>query len=114
MGRGIVAAPAAVFRCAAPPENALVYRSGGDDSLARRYTHSTSSAHSSSGLGHRPLTAAARVRIPYGPFCCAWLRANRMVARVRRVRGAGNVHAVPTWVLPRDVVYLDAMFNLSA
>src|SRR5881396_1089317 len=24
-------------------------------------------AHSSSGLGHRPLTAAARVRIPYGP-----------------------------------------------
>ena len=25
-------------------------------------------AHSSSGLGHRPLTAAARVRIPYGPF----------------------------------------------
>ena len=25
------------------------------------------SAHSSSGLGHRPLTAAARVRIPYGP-----------------------------------------------
>jgi hypothetical protein len=25
-------------------------------------------AHSSSGLGHRPLTAAARVRIPYGPY----------------------------------------------
>ena len=25
-------------------------------------------AHSSSGLGHRPLTAAARVRIPYGPL----------------------------------------------
>jgi hypothetical protein len=25
-------------------------------------------AHSSSGLGHRPLTAAARVRIPYAPF----------------------------------------------
>src|SRR5512132_4371274 len=24
-------------------------------------------AHSSSGLGHRPLTAAARVRIPYAP-----------------------------------------------
>src|SRR4051794_6872234 len=25
-------------------------------------------AHSSSGLGHRPLTAAARVRIPYAPL----------------------------------------------
>ena len=37
-------------------------------------------AHSSSGLGHRPLTAAARVRIPYAPFSVAgqavlaWLR----------------------------------------
>src|SRR5687768_1387178 len=28
----------------------------------------STTAHSSSGLGHRPLTAAARVRIPYGPF----------------------------------------------
>ena len=27
-----------------------------------------SRAHSSSGLGHRPLTAAARVRIPYAPL----------------------------------------------
>ena len=27
-------------------------------------------AHSSSGLGHRPLTAAARVRIPYAPLAC--------------------------------------------
>ena len=41
----------------------------------------TPPAHSSSGLGHRPLTAAARVRIPYAPFRCllsqavlAWLR----------------------------------------
>jgi NAD(P)-dependent dehydrogenase (short-subunit alcohol dehydrogenase family) len=33
-----------------------------------RYTGRRHRAHSSSGLGHRPLTAAARVRIPYGPF----------------------------------------------
>jgi hypothetical protein len=30
-------------------------------------------AHSSSGLGHRPLTAAARVRIPYAPLVLAAL-----------------------------------------
>ena len=38
-------------------------------SRARRLTLNCSllAAHSSSGLGHRPLTAAARVRIPYGP-----------------------------------------------
>jgi hypothetical protein len=30
-------------------------------------TLNRSPAHSSSGLGHRPLTAAARVRIPYAP-----------------------------------------------
>src|ERR1700688_5152534 len=34
----------------------------------RRYTNRRFGAHSSSGLGHRPLTAAARVRIPYAPF----------------------------------------------
>ena len=34
--------------------------------LPGRYTPRRT-AHSSSGLGHRPLTAAARVRIPYGP-----------------------------------------------
>ena len=34
---------------------------------AVRYTPLVATAHSSSGLGHRPLTAAARVRIPYGP-----------------------------------------------
>ena len=31
----------------------------------------SATAHSSSGLGHRPLTAAARVRIPYGPAFAA-------------------------------------------
>ncbi len=35
---------------------------------AHRYTDPRSRAHSSSGLGHRPLTAAARVRIPYAPL----------------------------------------------
>jgi hypothetical protein len=38
---------------------------------ALRYTAPRHRAHSSSGLGHRPLTAAARVRIPYGPYRCA-------------------------------------------
>ncbi len=33
-----------------------------------RYTSPLLKAHSSSGLGHRPLTAAARVRIPYAPL----------------------------------------------
>ena len=40
-----------------------------DRRVALRYTAARhDGAHSSSGLGHRPLTAAARVRIPYGPF----------------------------------------------
>jgi hypothetical protein len=34
---------------------------------ARAWIHWFAAAHSSSGLGHRPLTAAARVRIPYAP-----------------------------------------------
>jgi hypothetical protein len=84
-----------------------VYHSGGDDSLARRYTHPTSSAHSSSGLGHRPLTAAARVRIPYGPSYRSQPRGFRMVTRVRRVRGATNAHTVLPLVLPRRVVRSD-------
>ena len=42
--------------------------SAGPSSRARiRYPSTSATAHSSSGLGHRPLTAAARVRIPYGP-----------------------------------------------
>jgi hypothetical protein len=73
-----------------------VERSSGDDSLARRYTQPTSSAHSSSGLGHRPLTAAARVRIPYGPFRRSQLRAYRMVTRVRCARCAANARRVRT------------------
>ena len=69
------------------------------------------SAHSSSGLGHRPLTAAARVRIPYGPFRSAWLCDNRIAARVRGVRRAANAHAVPTWVLPWRVAGRDNRFE---
>jgi hypothetical protein len=61
-------------------------------------TLSVRRAHSSSGLGHRPLTAAARVRIPYAPFYCSWLGQNRMVTRIRCAREAGNARAVPTWV----------------
>ena len=37
-------------------------------SMHRHFATLRRSAHSSSGLGHRPLTAAARVRIPYGPW----------------------------------------------
>jgi hypothetical protein len=107
MGRGIVAAQAAVFSaplCRKRLGGALC----GDDSLARRYTHPTSSAHSSSGLGHRPLTAAARVRIPYGPFYGSQSRGFRMVTRVRRVRDAAKAHVVPTPAPPQIVVTLGA------
>src|SRR4051812_35672898 len=66
-----------------------------------RYTAPRHGAHSSSGLGHRPLTAAARVRIPYGPFLTAWLRAFGLDARVRRAVNVAFAHAVHTPVVPR-------------
>jgi hypothetical protein len=53
-------------------------------------------AHSSSGLGRRPLTAVARVRIPYAPPRPPCLRKPRMVAWVRCARRAGNARGVPT------------------
>src|SRR5699024_4963935 len=34
--------------------------------------HRSSAPRSSSGLGHRPLTAAARVQIPYGVPMCSY------------------------------------------
>ncbi len=37
-------------------------------SVAAALATLVAAAHSSSGLGHRPLTAAARVRIPYAPY----------------------------------------------
>src|SRR6266536_4007893 len=49
-------------------------------------------AHSSSGLGHRPLTAAARVRIPYGPSGHAWPHGSALDACVRR---AGRIRPRP-------------------
>src|SRR5215211_2811589 len=61
-------------------------------------------AHSSSGLGHRPLTAAARVRIPYAPLDVTWLAAFGSTTRVICDSGAGYARAVPTPVLPRRVV----------
>ena len=64
-------------------------------------------AHSSSGLGHRPLTAAARVRIPYAPFYCAWPRGNRIVTRVVPDRSVRNARVVPTSVPTSEVVRLD-------
>ena len=54
---------------------------------------------SSSGLGLRPFTPAARVRIPLGVFRHAQLCGNRMVTRVRRVRDAANARAVLSRVL---------------
>jgi hypothetical protein len=61
-------------------------------------------AHSSSGLGHRPLTAAARVRIPYAPFCCASLRGTGLVTWVRCVRDARNGSCgVPPVCPPKDL-----------
>jgi hypothetical protein len=59
-------------------------------------------AHSSSGLGRRPLTAVARVRIPYAPFCRGSVRRFRVVERDRRARNAGDAHVVPTSVPPRE------------
>jgi hypothetical protein len=56
-------------------------------------------AHSSSGLGRRPLTAVARVRIPYAPLnaCLAGLLVSSVttVARVR-IRYAPLLHSVVT------------------
>jgi hypothetical protein len=64
----------------------------------RRYTDASHRAHSSSGLGHRPLTAAARVRIPYAPFSVTWLSRFRSTMRVIRDRQPAKARAVPTWV----------------
>ena len=55
----------------ASPRQSLgkAFRSVCQEALGRGVsaTLADATAHSSSGLGHRPLTAAARVRIPYGP-----------------------------------------------
>ena len=55
--------------CAAPPQEQGTARQGLGKALlrSRQLDWRRATAHSSSGLGHRPLTAAARVRIPYGP-----------------------------------------------
>src|SRR5438034_3951399 len=53
-------------RCGSPAFSTLtgeLYEGG-----IRRSLDFARTAHSSSGLGHRPLTAAARVRIPYAPY----------------------------------------------
>jgi hypothetical protein len=51
-------------------------------------------AHSSSGLGHRPLTAAARVRIPYAPLCVTWLAG--FGSTMCMATGRGRAHVRPT------------------
>ncbi len=53
-------------------------------------------AHSSSGLGHRPLTAAARVRIPYGPSSASpWKNRKAPLRRgfLRLCRGVAHLRA---------------------
>ena len=58
-----------------PQQQGTARQSLGKPSLrTRQLDWRGATAHSSSGLGHRPLTAAARVRIPYGPSSIAWLR----------------------------------------
>ena len=69
---------------------------GRRSSLTSRSLPCPRRAHSSSGLGRRPLTAVARVRIPYAPSYLAWLRGNRMVACVMCVRHARNRRRVRT------------------
>jgi hypothetical protein len=64
-------------------------------------------AHSSSGLGHRPLTAAARVRIPYAPFYRAWPREKPMVTRSGAPGGVGNARVVPTLVPTSEIAMSD-------
>src|SRR6266542_4484632 len=53
-------------------------------------------AHSSSGLGHRPLTAAARVRIPYAPFYVTKCARFGLAERVICDRSAPKVRGVQT------------------
>ena len=50
-------------------------------------------AHSSSGLGHRPLTAAARVRIPYAPFALLTRHAGCRSHRCKPADGLGVVRS---------------------
>src|SRR5437016_14534725 len=52
-------------------------------------------AHSSSGLGHRPLTAAARVRIPYAPLYSSLSAEFRSTMRTRVSEATGLDRAVP-------------------
>ena len=65
-------------------------------SMHRHFATLRRSAHSSSGLGHRPLTAAARVRIPYGPYEAAWLSGFGLAMRVRWAGSAAKVRSVGT------------------
>jgi hypothetical protein len=58
---------------------------------------------STSGPGHSPFKAVARVRIPLGAFRPAWLCGNRMVRWVRCAVDARNAHAVPTPVPTSEI-----------
>src|ERR1700757_4113711 len=59
-------------------------------------------AHSSSGLGHRPLTAAARVRIPYAPLRGSRPTGFRLTTRVRCTSDDGNARLEPPGCLPQN------------
>jgi hypothetical protein len=66
-----------------------------------------SPAHSSSGLGHRPLTAAARVRIPYAPLSHSRPSGFRMATRVRSATEGRNAQTVPPPVPPSEIAQRD-------
>src|SRR5262249_47893096 len=61
---------------------------------------------SSSGLGHRPFTPAARVRIPLGVYRGSRLGGNRLNPWVTRVMQDGRAQMVPPPVPPRSEVPL--------
>src|SRR5207237_7827772 len=65
-------------RLVAPADEPLPH---GPEPARGAATLSLRRAHSSSGLGHRPLTAAARVRIPYAPLSRTLL-GRRLFARI--------------------------------
>ena len=75
-------------------------------------------AHSSSGLGRRPLTAVARVRIPYAPFF-VWTETPALAAGFRPFAGepsayAGSPSRPPETPETPWTAYLPAYLDLRA
>src|SRR5215211_1200958 len=60
-------------------------KGGGRTDPSFRVTWMRLPAHSSSGLGRRPLTAVARVRIPYAPLLLAAVNRGRKRSRTASI-----------------------------